>query len=98
MQTAPNSEAVWTHGAIADFNEEIRLDPKSARAFNHRGTAFMRTGDNTRAISDYSEAIRLNANAARAFCNRGIAKQKIKDASGKADLAKARQLDASICQ
>jgi Tfp pilus assembly protein PilF len=84
--------------AIADFNEEIRVDPKSARAFNHRGTAYMRKGDNNRAISDYSEAIRLNPNAARAFCNRGIAKRKINDASGKADVAKARQLDASICQ
>jgi tetratricopeptide (TPR) repeat protein len=84
--------------AIADFNEEIRLDPKSARAFNHRGTAYMRKGDTNRAISDYSEAIRLNPNYARAFCNRGIAKRKIKEGSGKADVAKARQLDASICQ
>jgi tetratricopeptide (TPR) repeat protein len=84
--------------AIADFNEEIRLDPKSARAFNNRGFAYMRKGDNNRAISDYSEAIRLNPNYARAFCNRGIAKRKIKEGSGQADVAKARQLDASICQ
>jgi Flp pilus assembly protein TadD len=84
--------------AITDFNEEIQLDPRSARAFNNRGFAYMRKGDNNRAIADFNEAIRLNPNAARAFCNRGIAKQKIKDASGKADVVKARQLDASICQ
>jgi hypothetical protein len=42
--------------------------------------------------------IRLHPNYASAFCHRGIAKLKIKEVSGKADVAKARQLDASICQ
>src|SRR5262249_57323756 len=52
----------------------------------------------TTAIADYNEAIRLDPKNALAFCNRGNAKLKIEETSGNADIAKARQLDASICR
>jgi tetratricopeptide (TPR) repeat protein len=84
--------------AIADYSEAIRLDPKNASAFNNRGVLYQTRGDNNRAIADYNEAIRLQPDAARYFCNRAMAKMKIKDASAKADIAKARQLDASVCR
>ena len=84
--------------AIADYNEAIRLNPNYALAFNNRGFSYFKKGDNRRAIADYNEVIRLDPKYALAFCNRGVAKLKINDASGKADLAKARVLDASICR
>jgi tetratricopeptide (TPR) repeat protein len=84
--------------AIADYTEAIRLDPKNASALNNRGFLYETKGDNDRAIADYSAAIRLDPDAARYFCNRGRAKLKNKDASGRADVAKARQLDASTCR
>lgn len=84
--------------AIADFSEAIRLDPKNASALNSRGILYELRSDNNRAIADYTEAIRLQPDAARYFCNRARAKLKIKDASSKADVAKARQLDASVCR
>ena len=84
--------------AIADYNEAIRLNPNYALAFNNRGFSYFKKGDNRRAIADYDEVIRLDPKYALAFCNRGVAKLKINDASGKADLAKARVLDASICR
>ena len=84
--------------AIADFNKGILLDPTRAVAFGNRGLAYVKKGDNNRAIADFDEAIRLNPYDARAFCNRGIMKSKIKDKSGDADIAKARQLDAEVCR
>jgi lipoprotein NlpI len=59
--------------AIADFNEAIRLDPKSAMAFDNRGSAYHDKGDNDRAIADYNEAIRLDPERAKAFNHRGYA-------------------------
>src|SRR6516164_1826852 len=84
--------------AIADFNAAIRLDPKAGLTFKNRGDAYMNKGDYERAVADYNEAIRLDPNNALAFCNRGRAKQNINDVSGGADIAKARQLDASACR
>jgi tetratricopeptide (TPR) repeat protein len=84
--------------AIADCNEAIRLDPKRALGFIRRGAAYARKGDAERAITDYNEAIRLDPKSAVAFCNRGKAKLKINQASGNEDIAKARQLDGSICR
>src|SRR6516225_3277754 len=84
--------------AIADFNAAIRHDPKTALTFKNRGDAYMNKGDYDRALADYNEAIRLDPNNALAFCNRGRAKRHINDVSGSADIAKARQLDASACR
>ena len=84
--------------AIADYSEAIRLDPKSALALSHRGVSYAYKGDHNRAIVDYNEAIRLDPNNGLAFCNRGRAKRNINDMSGNADIARAMQLDASVCR
>ena len=84
--------------AIADFNEAIRLDPKSSLAFRNRGDTYRNKGDNNRAIADYNEAVKLDPNNALAFCRRGRAKLNTNDPSGNADIAKASQLDASVCR
>jgi hypothetical protein len=49
-------------------------------------------------MADYDAAIRLDPKYAGALCNRGILKQKINDSSGDADIADAKQLDASVCR
>lgn len=60
-------------GAIADYDQAIRLDPKLASAYNGRGLAWSNKGDLDRAISDYDRAIRLDPGLARAYSNRGSA-------------------------
>lgn len=84
--------------AIADFNEALRLNPVHTLALNGRGVAYANKGDYTRAMADYDAAIRLDPKYAGALCNRGILKQKINDSSGDADIADAKQLDASVCR
>jgi tetratricopeptide (TPR) repeat protein len=85
--------------AIADFNQAIRLDPNLARAFNGRGVAYGRKGYSAQAMADYSEAIRLAPNFAVPYCNRGRLKLRLEvnQASGNADIVRAKQLDASSC-
>ena len=55
-----DSSAGNDHRAIADYNEAIRLDPKSTLAFIGRGDAFTNKGDHDRALADYNEAVRLD--------------------------------------
>jgi D-alanyl-D-alanine-carboxypeptidase/D-alanyl-D-alanine-endopeptidase len=57
--------------AIQNYDEAIRLDPKSADAFAGRGSAYLLKGDYDLAIQDYNEAIRLNPKAASALNGRG---------------------------
>jgi tetratricopeptide (TPR) repeat protein len=58
-------------GAIADFNEEIRLAP-TARAFVMRGNMHKDKKDIARALEDYNRAIELDRQHAPAFLFRGI--------------------------
>jgi tetratricopeptide (TPR) repeat protein len=84
--------------AIIDYNEAIRLNPNYAPAFNNRGNTYRIRGDHDRAIADYNEAIRLHPQYAVALCYRGRTKLGIKDPGANEDIAKARQLDASVCR
>jgi tetratricopeptide (TPR) repeat protein len=69
-------------GAIADYNEAIRLNPNDAVAYYNRGNAKSDLGDNQGAIADYNEAIRLNPNDAEAYYNRGVVKSDLGDNQG----------------
>jgi len=83
--------------AIALFSKAASTDPNSDTFYN-RGLAYAQKGDYDRAIADYNEAIRLDPKNAVTFCNRGFAKRQINDRSANADIAKARQLDPSVCR
>jgi tetratricopeptide (TPR) repeat protein len=74
--------------------------PRTLNAFYNRGIIYDDKRNYGRAIADYNEVIRLEPDNANAFCNRGIAKLNIKDRSGNADIAKARQLtdSSSFCR
>ncbi|MFN5857601.1 MAG: CHAT domain-containing tetratricopeptide repeat protein [Pseudanabaenaceae cyanobacterium] len=69
-------------GAIADYNEAIRLKPDFAEAYNNRANAKSDIGDNQGAIADYNEAIRLKPDFAEAYMGRGIAKYYLRDNQG----------------
>jgi tetratricopeptide (TPR) repeat protein len=58
-------------GAIADFNQAIRLKPNDAQPYYNRGLAHSRLGAHTGAISDYNQALRLNPKFTDAYTDRG---------------------------
>ncbi|HUT14508.1 MAG TPA: tetratricopeptide repeat protein [Thermoguttaceae bacterium] len=80
--------------AIADCNEAIRLDPKSALAYCGRATAYFWKDDYDSAIADYTEAIRLNPKDAGAYFGRSLAYfAKGDDDSAIADYTEAIRVD-----
>jgi tetratricopeptide (TPR) repeat protein len=80
--------------AIAEFNEAIPLDPKSAQAYSSRGLAYDHKGDLGHADPDYNEAIRLDPKYGQAYFNRGNAHyQKGDDDRAIADYSEAIRLD-----
>ena len=62
-------------GAILNYNQAIKLNPRSADAFYNRGLAYYYQENYPLAISDYSQAIRI-APQADAYNNRGLAYEK----------------------
>ena len=59
------AEKCETDDALADYNEAVRIDPKSAKAYDYRGIACFAKKDYDMAIADYSEAIRLDPKIVR---------------------------------
>jgi len=57
-------------GAIADYDQVIRLKPASPIAFTNRGSVFHRLGQYDRAIQDFDQAITLRPDDALALSNR----------------------------
>ncbi len=72
----------------------VKLNPKSASAYNNRGVAYKNKGEYDRAIADYDKAISLNPKYASAYNNRAWAYFKWgKAAKGLPDANKAIELD-----
>src|SRR5262249_3733396 len=69
--------AYYDHGdydpAIADFDEAIKLNPKSAPAYDSRASSWRGKGDLDRALADYDEALKLSPDDADMLNNRGNA-------------------------
>jgi len=79
--------------AIADLTRAIKLNPKYAKAYNHRGVVWSCKGDYDKAIADYTKAIEINPSDALFYNNRGFAWDKKGDQDkAKADYAKAKEL------
>ncbi|MDB9379694.1 tetratricopeptide repeat protein, partial [Nodularia sphaerocarpa] len=60
-------------GAIADFNQAIKIQPQDALVYTARGNAYRKSGNYLDAIQDYSQALQINPDDPQAYYNRGIA-------------------------
>ena len=82
-------------GALANFNEAIRLAPTSAEGYNRRARFKGDKLDNYQgALADFNEAIRLNPNYVDAYIYRSEYKEKLNDIQGAlADLNEAIRRD-----
>ncbi|MBI5345240.1 MAG: tetratricopeptide repeat protein [Deltaproteobacteria bacterium] len=62
--------------AIKEYEETIKLNPKSAQAYNNLGFAYMDKGDVERAIESQKKAVELNASLANAYYGLALALEK----------------------
>ena len=73
------------NGALADFNNAIKLNYKYPVAYNSRANCYFEMDSLKQAIADYSEAINIDDEYSMAYYNRGKAKQKFMDYAGSID-------------
>ena len=69
-------------GAMADYNQAIKLDPKFTGAYNNRGNIKLKKGDLKGAMADYNQAIQLDSKYYRAYNNRGLVRFREGDLNG----------------
>jgi hypothetical protein len=82
--------------AIAACSAAIKANPYDAEAYEGRGSAYARKGDNDRAIADYSEAIKLSPDYALPYFNRGLVlENKNQLQKALSDFQRAAELDPS---
>ena len=85
--------------ALPDCNEALRLAPEVANTLENRGFVYLKMGEYERAVTDYDAGLKLNpSNKADYLYGRGLAKLKKGDASGEADVAEAKALNAKIAE
>ena len=65
--------------ALKDLNEALRLDPKSAVAYQDRGNVWHKWGELAKALADYDRALQLNPKSASTLNDRGLLKSEQKD-------------------
>ncbi len=74
------------HGAIACYDEALRIEPKLGYLYNNRGVAYHRLEDYKRAVEDYDRAIELlgpkDARIAKTYGFRGAARSAMGDHAG----------------
>lgn len=83
-------------GALADYDQVLKIDSKYALAYNNRGYLKMqRLNDVSGALADFNRSVSINPNFARAYNNRGFLKEKkLNDIKGAlADYGKSLQID-----
>ncbi|MBM3737361.1 MAG: tetratricopeptide repeat protein, partial [Acidobacteria bacterium] len=71
-------------GALPHFDRAIQANPRHALAYNGRGYAHMKLGNNKQALADFTEAIRLNPSYANAYRNRAAVRHLMGDTAGAA--------------
>jgi tetratricopeptide (TPR) repeat protein len=84
--------------ALADCNEALRLMPRNPTTLGSRAFVFLKMTHFDAAVSDYDGALQMNPKHAFALYGRGLAKLKNEDASGQADIAAAKALQADIAE
>jgi tetratricopeptide (TPR) repeat protein len=82
-------------GAISDYEEALRKNPRDLGAFANRGSARMARNDDTGALADFAEAMALDPRQSLLWARRGRIKTRQRDLAGAiADCDEALRLDS----
>jgi tetratricopeptide (TPR) repeat protein len=80
--------------ALADLDEAVRLDPKSAAVYLARSEAHAKRRDRKKELADLDEAIRLAPGSSYLYVQRGLARLLLREtAQALTDLAEALRID-----
>jgi tetratricopeptide (TPR) repeat protein len=82
--------------AAYQCSRALQLQENDGELLEARGYAYFRQGKFREALSDFDAAVRTFSRDARYLYERGVTKKKLGDASGDADIAKAKQMDAGV--
>ena len=83
--------------ALDDCNLALKLAPGSSVAWDSRGLAYLRKGNDRLAIGDYSQSLKLQSGRATALFGRGIAEWHLGQyPAARSDLVAARRVDPEI--
>ena len=81
-------------GALADFDQAIKVDPRYPNAYHNRAIIHLSRGEYDAAMADCNEAIKLNPNYALAYFERGLVFfNEGEFAKAQADLKKSSELN-----
>jgi tetratricopeptide (TPR) repeat protein len=58
--------------ALADYDQEIELNPDYVLAYSSRGSAYLLRGELELAMADLNRTIELDPESASAYVNRGV--------------------------
>ncbi|WP_309228804.1 serine/threonine-protein kinase [Microcoleus sp. FACHB-831] len=84
-------------GAIADYNQALKVKPDNSAAYYHRGAAYYSQGQRQQALDDFTQAIQINPQYAEAYNHRGKARFDVGDDQGSLkDFNQAIQLDPKL--
>lgn len=79
--------------AMAAYNQAVRIDRKSARAFSQRGDGYRRLGRYHLALLDYNQAVRLGPDSAESYAGRAFTYTLLsKDKEAQEDVERAVEL------
>ena len=98
-RTEPRRHALGDYpGAVADYDDALRLTPQRAAAplYHGRGGARHAAGDLAGAIADYDRALELDPGLCAAYISRGHARYHRRDPLGISDYRIAFRLDAGL--
>ena len=86
-------------GALADYNQAIKLDPRFADAWFNRATSWKAKGDLRGSEADFTVAIELKSHLADAYAQRGLVRLlNGKGSEAEQDFARCLALDKNLKQ